>query len=308
MKSNLTYSVVVPVFNEEKNAGSLYDEIHAQIVKLNKPFEIIFVDDGSRDGTTDELLTKTPITLVRLRKNAGQSAALDAGIKQAAGSILITMDGDGQDDPSNIPAMLAKLDEGYDVVCAWRHKRKDSLSKRFLSWGWRKLRSKFIYDGVHDAGTQFRVYKREVFDDLDLYGEMHRFIPALLLWRGFKVTEVKVSHRDRVHGTSKYTWKRPLKGFADLIYMWFWRKYSARPQQMFGAAGFICGAIGTGILVLMVYLRMFHGYYLSDKIWPLVGFFFLLAGIQLFSTGVIAASLVAASTAKKYYIKEIFRQ
>src|SRR3989344_7813772 len=115
------------------------------------------------------------------------------------------MDGDGQDDPSYIPVLLKKLSEGYDVVCAWRYERKDSLSKRFLSWGWRKLRRRAIGDGIHDAGTQFRVYKKYVFDDLDLYGEMHRFIPALLKWRGFSIAEVKVAHRPRPYGESKYT-------------------------------------------------------------------------------------------------------
>ncbi|KXK11081.1 MAG: Undecaprenyl-phosphate 4-deoxy-4-formamido-L-arabinose transferase [Microgenomates bacterium OLB23] len=308
MKNKPTYSVVIPVCNEEHNAGTLYDEVKHEMEKLGAPHEIIFVDDGSRDGTVQELLAKSPITLIQLRKNSGQSSALDAGIKHATGEILITMDGDGQDDPQNIGALIAKLHEGYDVVCAWRHKRKDSLSKRFLSWGWRKLRAKFIVDGIHDAGTQFRVYKREVFDDLDLYGEMHRFIPALLLWQGFTITEVKVTHRDRVHGVSKYTWKRPLKGFADLMYMWFLRKYSSRPQQIFGTAGLLSITFGFFILGAMAYLRLFHGYYLSDKIWPLVGFFFLLAGLQLFSTGVIAASLVAASPAKKYFVKKITTQ
>jgi len=305
MKNNFKYSVVIPVFNEAQNAGALYDEIKVELEKLGEKYEIIFVDDGSRDNTFEELSEKSPITIVRLRRNAGQSSAMDAGIKQATGEILITMDGDGQDDPTYIPVLLARLDEGYDAVCAWRHLRKDTLSKRFLSWGWRKLRGKFIYDGVHDAGTQFRVYKREVFEDLDLYGEMHRFIPALLLWRGFKVTEEKVNHRERKHGTSKYTWKRPLKGFADLIYMWFWRKYSTRPQQMFGAMGFLSMSIGMLILLGMAYMRIFRGYYLSDKIWPLVGFFFVLAGIQLFSTGILAASLVEVNRSKKYFIKDV---
>jgi len=308
MKNNPYYSVVVPVFNEASNAGRLYDEILAEMKKLKKEFEIIFVDDGSRDGTTEELKQKSPITIISMRKNAGQSSALDAGIKHAQGEILITMDGDGQDDPAYIGALLQKLDEGYDTVCAWRYMRKDTVTKRFLSWGWRKLRRKFIHDGVHDAGTQFRVYKREVFEDLDLYGEMHRFIPALLMWRGFALAEVKVNHRERKHGVSKYTWKRPLKGFADLLYMWFWRKYSTRPQQMFGSLGLISMIIGMFILLEMTYLRIFKAYYLSNKIWPLVGFFFLLAGIQLFSTGVIAASLVEVNKSKKYFIKEVFTQ
>lgn len=182
----MKYSVVVPVHNEQGNAGALYDEIKSVMDSLKDTYEIIFVDDASTDDTSQELLSKKPITVIKFRRNAGQSSAMDAGIKHATGDILITMDGDGQDDPAYIPSLLKKMDEGYEVVCAWRQKRKDVTYKRLYSWLWRYLRSQLIDDVVHDAGTQFRVYKRDVFDGINLYGELHRFIPALLHWRGYK--------------------------------------------------------------------------------------------------------------------------
>jgi glycosyltransferase involved in cell wall biosynthesis len=303
----MKYSVVVTVFNEKGNAAPLYDEIAAELKTLGGSHEIIFVDDASTDGTLNELSGK-PLTIIRMRRNAGQSSAMDAGIKQATGDILITMDGDGQDDPANIPLLLAELDKGYDVVCAWRHKRKDAFLKKFVSGVWKYLREMFVDDVVHDAGTQFRVYKREVFDDFNLYGELHRFIPALLHWRGFRISEVKVNHRPRVHGVTKYSWTKIFKGFSDMLYMWFWHKYDTRPVHLFGSLGMLSMGSGIVILLYMAYLRLFQGYQLSNKIWPLVGFFFIMIGIQMFVTGVIAASLVRIDHSKKYYIAEVIEQ
>lgn len=304
----MKYSVVVTVYNEHGNAAPLYDEIAFEMKKLSGSHEIIFVDDASTDGTLNELVGKKPLTIIRMRRNAGQSSAMDAGIKHATGDILITMDGDGQDDPANIPLLLAEMDKGYDVVCAWRHQRKDAFLKKFVSGVWKYLREMFVEDVVHDAGTQFRVYKREVFDDLHLYGELHRFIPALLNWRGFRISEVKVNHRPRVHGVTKYSWTKIFKGFSDMLYMWFWHKYDTRPVHLFGSLGMISMGAGMVILLYMAYLRLFQGYQLSNKIWPLVGFFFIMIGIQMFVTGVIAASLVRIDQSKKYYIAEVIEQ
>jgi glycosyltransferase involved in cell wall biosynthesis len=245
------------------------------------------------------------ITIVKLRKNSGQSSALDAGLKQAKGEIIITMDGDGQDDPSEIPTLLAKLDGGYDVVCAWRKKRADSLSKRVVSLGARYLRSILVDDGVHDAGTQFRIYRKECFEDLDLYGEMHRMIPALLKWRGFRVGEVPVHHRARKHGVTKYTTTRIVKGLLDMVYIWFWRKYSQRPLHLFGSLGTLFFIAGSVILTLMLYAKLFWNYALSDKIWPLVGFFFILVGIQLMIAGLQSAHMVEMTIKKRYYVKDV---
>ncbi len=299
------YSVVLPVYNEKGNLAPLYDEITKEMKKLGKSYEMIFVDDASYDDSVEELKSKSPVTIIQFRRNAGQSAALDAGIKHAQGTILITMDSDGQDDPAHIPDLLKKLDDGYDVVCAWRHKRKDSFFKRFISGGWKYLRAMLINDVVHDAGTQFRVYKREVFDGVDLYGELHRFIPALLTWRGFRVGELKVNHRPRVHGVTKYSWTKVFRGFSDMLYMWFWHKYSTRPVHLFGTLGLLSMMMGTFILLIMAYLRLFEAYQLSNKIWPLVGFFFLMIGVQFFATGVIAANQVRMDKEPRYFIRTV---
>jgi len=189
MNKKIKYSVVVPVYNEEDNVTNLFGEILREMKKLGDGFEIIFVNDASSDNTLEKLKNLSPVVIVDLRKNSGQSSAMDAGIKQVKGEVLITMDGDGQNDPVDIPALLDKMNEGFDVVCGWRYKRKDTLEKKLVSKGAKFFRKFLVDDGVHDSGCSLRVYKKECFDDLDLCGEMHRMIPALMRWRGFRITE-----------------------------------------------------------------------------------------------------------------------
>ena len=298
-------SVIVPVFNESANVEALHREIIEALKHTSLRFEVIFVDDGSTDNTFEELKRLKPVKIVRLRSRCGQSCALDAGIKAAQGDILVTIDGDGQNDPAAIVGMIDKLNEGFDVVCGWRHQRKDIFLKRFISGGAAFLRRFFVDDGVHDAGCTLRIYRKECFEDLDLYGELHRMIPSLLKWRGFKVAEIKTNHRPRFSGKTKYNWHRIMNGFLDMIYVWFWRKYSSRPLHLFGALGIIFIAVGMTLLFLLAFLRLFCGYLLSQKIWPLVGFFVTLSGIQMLFTGILAANLVENSRAKKYFIKEV---
>ncbi|MGI6278877.1 MAG: glycosyltransferase family 2 protein [Patescibacteria group bacterium] len=299
------YSFVVPVYNEVGNVEKLHGEIVGAAKKLDKPYEIIFVDDGSTDDTLKILKTLSPIKILVLRKNSGQSAALDAGIKSAQGEILITMDGDGQNDPADVPKMLKKFN-GFDVVCGWRHRRKDPIAKRFISSGARFLRSFLVADKVHDAGCTLRVYKKECFADLDLYGEMHRMIPALLAWNGFRLTEVKVNHRPRKAGRTKYSWQRMFKGFLDMINVWFWRKYESRPLHLFGTLGIL--AIG-GSFLFGIYLgvrRMFFNYSLSNKIWPLIAVTGFITGIQLLIFGILADLIIKNRPKNNFYhIREI---
>ena len=297
--------MVVPVFNEEENVELLYKETKDALEKLAKDYEIIFVDDGSTDKTYSQLKKLSPLTIIKFRTNSGQSAALDAGIKQARGEIIFTLDGDGQNDPADFSLLYKKLTQGFDVVCGWRHKRKDSFSRRFISYGARVLRLLLVDDRVHDAGCTLRVYRRECFVDLDLYGELHRMIPALLRWRGFRIGEVKVNHRPRIHGRSKYNLTRAVKGFLDMIYIWFWRKYAQRPLHFFGGLGLAFNFLGGLILALMAYLKVFYHYHLSDKIWPLVGFFLIMIGIQLLATGLLAAREVEKDKSVRYYISEV---
>lgn len=300
--SNTAISVVVPVFNEEKNAGPLHQELVSVLKPLQRNFEIIFVDDCSTDGTQEVLKTLSPIKIIRFRRQFGQSCALDAGIKSAKGDIIITLDGDGQNDPKDIPLLLETLESGWDVVCGWRFRRQDPWAKRFISKGAKMLRNQLVRDSINDAGCTFRAYRRECFEDLDLYAEMHRMIPALLKWRGFRITDVKVNHRPRTAGMTKYNWSRVFKGFMDMIYIWFWRSYSQRPMHLFGGFGLFFITAGSLLLAVLFVARLFFNYPLADKIWPLVGFFCLILGIQLMLMGLMAAHAVSTDGRKKYYI------
>ena len=289
-------SIVVPAYNEEGNVRELHEKIVDACQKLGRTFEIVFIDDGSRDKTNEICRSLSPLKLITFRKNFGQTAAFDAGIKNSTGEIIVTMDGDLQNDPADIKLLLDKMNEGNDVVSGWRVKRNDDFSKRFFSRAANVLRKILIDDGIHDSGCSLKAYKRECFEDLDLFGEMHRFIPATLKVQGFKVAEIPVSHHPRKHGVTKYNWKRGIKGLVDMISVWFWKKYANRPLHLFGAGGLIVffGGLASGIA--MIVARIFYDVPLSNKIWPLVSVFLVLMGIQLFVFGLLADIAV-----KNYY-------
>lgn len=289
-------SLIVPLYNEERNVRELHRRIVEALTKIGRPFEIIFIDDGSRDKTLAEARLCRPVKLIVFRKNFGQTAAFDAGIKAARGRIIVTLDGDLQNDPADIPLLLAKIDEGYDVVSGWRYQRQDSLGKRVASRIANLLRKILIHDHIHDSGCSLKAYLRECFRDVDLFGEMHRFIPAMLELEGFRVTEVKVSHHPRLHGRSKYNWKRGLKSIVDMLSIWFWRKYSSRPLHLFGASGILLFTLGAGILFWMILEKFYFGASIAERLWPLMGAFFCLVGIQLFVSG-----LLADVTVRNYY-------
>lgn len=305
-------SVVVPLYNEEGNVQKLHRKILDACQALGKSFEIIFVDDGSSDGTVRDCQNLVPLKLIKFRKNFGQTAAFDAGIKEAQGEVIITMDGDLQNDPADIKLLLAEMQNGYDVVSGWRFKRKDSLSKKFFSRGANLLRKILIHDNIHDSGCSLKAYRKECFDDVDLFGEMHRFIPAILELQGFKVGEVKVNHLPRVHGKTKYNWKRAIKGFVDMVAIWFWRKYANRPVHLFGGMGIASLLLGFAILVWMLIEKIFFGASLSEKIWPLIGVFLTVIGVQLFVFGLLADIMIKnyykGRQKMNYSIKEIINQ
>jgi len=305
------YSVIVPLFNEEKNVIKLHKDIILVMKSLKKNYEIIFVDDGSTDKTFENLKKLHPLKIIKFRRNFGQSAALDAGIKHASGQVLITLDGDGQNDPNDIPNLLKKLDNKYDVVCGWRYKRHDSLSKRIISNTANFLGKFFVSPGIHDSGCTLRVYKKECFEDFDLYGEMHRMIPPLMKWRGFRITEVKVNHKPRKFGKTKYNFSRTLKGFLDMFEIWFWRKYENRPLHLFGGSGFVLSFLGIILGIYLAIQKIFFGYALSNKIWPLVAMTIFITGIQLFIFGLLADLTIKNRVNKEksfYRIKEILEK
>lgn len=302
-------SVVVPIFNEEDNVEKLHTKIKEECAKLGRIFEIIFINDGSTDRTAEKCRNLSPLRLINFRKNYGQTAAFDAGFQAARGEVIITMDGDLQNDPADIAKLLEKMDEGFDVVSGWRFERKDSLSKKIFSRGANLLRKFFMQDKIHDSGCSLKAYKRECFEDLELFGEMHRFIPALLEIDGFKVDEVKVSHHPRISGVTKYNWKRAFKGFVDMVSIWFWRKFANRPLHLFGASGMVLSFLGGMILVWMFVEKVFWGESIGERIWPMIGVMLVLVGVQLFISGLLADILIKnyfkAKNHRGYNIREI---
>lgn len=290
-------SIVVPVFNEEGNVVALHKEIVDVCRENNYIFEIIFVDDGSSDKTVEICKSLRPLKLICLRRNFGQTAAMDAGIKAAQYDYIVTMDGDRQNDPADIPHMLEYLIENnLDVVSGWRKNRKDTIMKRFTSRGANFLRHVIVHDSIHDSGCSLKVYRKECFDGINLYGEQHRFIPALLKIKGFTVGEVVVNHRAKTSGKTKYNWKRTIKGFVDMISVWFWNKFASRPLHLLGGAGL--GFIGLGFLCGVWSVVLFAtGHKMSNNIFPpLLTIFFVIIGVLLFVFGLMSEIMM-----KTYY-------
>lgn len=285
----MKYSAIIPVFNEAESIGRVHEEIVNVMRALSQPYEIIIVDDGSTDETAERVRALSPVTLIQLRKNFGQTAALDAGIKHASGEIIITLDGDGQNPPQEIPKLIRALDEQeVDVVSGWRRTRKDPLMKRVVSRGAHALRHIFVKDFIHDSGCSLKAYRRECFTDVDLFGEMHRFIPAVLSWSGFRIGEVEVEHRPRLHGTTKYRWDRIFKGFVDMLAIWFWRKYANRPIHLFGGAGLCSILAGGGLGVYLIIKKFAFDVPLAKSNLPLIAVLLVIVGVQLFVSGILA--------------------
>ena len=302
-------SIVVPIFNEQDNVKKLHAEIVEVLSGLGKHYEVIFINDGSTDKTLENCQGLKPLKIINFRRNFGQTASLDAGIKEAKGEIIVTLDGDLQNDPRDIPRLLRKIKKDkLDVVSGWRKKRYDPWSKKFLSRGAEQLRKYLINDGIHDSGCTLKAYKKECFERVNLMGEMHRFIPATLAINGFKIGELEVNHRPRVHGITKYNYKRTVKGFLDILGVWFWMKYASRPLHLFGGAGLLCFILGAALLMALFVARIFYAFSLSNKIWPLLAIFLMMVGIQLFVSGLMADILVKNRYRGKemnYAIKEI---
>jgi glycosyltransferase involved in cell wall biosynthesis len=286
-------SVVIPLYNEEQSIEPLCDELISVLDGLNRDFEIILVDDGSTDKTFENMLKArnkdTRVRIIKFRKNFGQSAALKAGFDHAKGDVVISMDGDLQNDPDDLPKLLDKIEKAdWDVVCGWRAERKDPISKKIFSKIANLVRRNITSELVHDSGCTFRAYRNECVKDLDLYGETHRYIPAMLLWKGYKVGEVKVRHHQRRYGTTKYNWRRIIKGFLDLIVISFWQKYSVRPIHVFGGLGLILGLSGTMMGGYMGIQRLLFGSSLSDRPLFLLAILMIIIGVQFIVSGILA--------------------
>lgn len=312
-KSKKFISVVIPVYNEEGAIPSLFSEIREALNKLNKSFEIIFINDGSTDKSLEKLKSLEDITIIDLNRNYGQAVALDAGFKASRGELVVSLDGDGQNDPRDIPKLLEKLEkEKLDVVAGWRKNRKDGKHICFITLAARFLRRFFIRDQVHDSGCTLRVYRREAVKSLDIGGEMHRYILALLRWKGFTIGEMEVNHRARKHGKTKYGCTKAFRGLIDLIYIWFIHKYSQRPMHLFGLMSFASLIFGGAALFWSFYARFFFGLSLNRNGWFFIGFFCILVGIIFFSFGIVLDLLIKMQLTmspheKRYYIRRVIK-
>lgn len=303
-------SIVVPIFNEEGNVADLHREIKEVCVREKYDYEIIFINDGSVDDSDSICRTLHPLKYIAFRKNFGQTAAMDAGIKAAKKEFIVTMDGDRQNDPNDIPAMLDYLTANHlDVVSGWRKNRKDTFMKRFISRGANFLRKLLVHDGIHDSGCSLKAYRAECFQGINLYGEQHRFIPALLKIKGFTVGEIVVQHRPRTSGKTKYNWHRTIKGFVDMISVWFWNKYASRPLHILGGLGILFIMIGGGCGIWSVVLFAMGRKMSRNIMPPILTVFFMIMGVLMFVFGLMSEILMkiyyGVQVDQSYSIKDI---
>ena len=284
-------SVVVPVHDEERSVALLYEEVQAALEPSGEPWEAIFVDDGSLDGSFAALTRlhagAANVRVVRLRRNFGKSAALAAGFAQAQGGTVVTIDGDLQDDPAEIPRLLVKLEEGFDLVSGWKARRHDPWRRRAVSRIFNAVTGRVSGLRLHDMNCGLKAYRAEVVTGLPLYGELHRFIPVLAHYRGFRVAELPVNHRPRAHGRSRYGLERYLRGFLDLLTVTFMGRYRHRPLHLFGGLGLVLGLLGTVILVYLTVLKA-TGEAIGQRPLLTLGVLLVVVGLQFFSLGLLS--------------------
>lgn len=284
-------SVVVPLFNEARSLETLYGELAAALDDRGQPYEVIFVDDGSTDESSAVLAQlhaeTTNVVVVHLRRNFGKATALQAGFLEARGDVVVTIDADMQDDPAEIPQLLAKLDEGFDLVSGWKTRRNDPLARRLFSrlFNWATA----VVSGVrlHDVNCGLKAYRAEVLRGMRIYGELHRFIPILAAYRGFRVAEVPVNHRARHHGRSRYGPERYLRGFFDLLSVTFMGRYRYRPLHLFGGIGLLMGFVGFLILLYLTAVKI-GGAGIGHRPLLMLGVLLVVVGIQFVSLGLLS--------------------
>jgi len=298
-------SIVVPLFNEEESLDELHTRLVETLEKTGKSFEIWFVNDGSRDKSAavlDALAEKDPrVGVIHFRNNFGKAAALDAGFKVARGDVVFTMDADLQDDPAEIPNFLAKLDEGFDLVSGWKKKRHDPLGKTLPSKLFNAVVSRASGLRLNDFNCGFKCYRRACIEGLDLYGELHRYIPVLVHFRGFVVGEMAVLHHARKHGVSKYGVERMIKGFFDLLTVMLITRYRARPLHLFGFAGLLLSTLGFACLAYLTVL-WFLGQGIGQRPLLLLGLLLVMVGVQLVSTGLLGEMMNSLAPSKANYV------
>ena len=293
---NQLISIIIPVFNESESIGYLLDEVLNVMCSNKLNFEIVVVNDGSQDSTSnvlDELTIKIKeLSVISLRTNYGQTAAMSAGFDNSNGEVVITLDGDLQNDPNDIPKLISHINEGYDLICGWRYDRKDKLINRRIP---SKIANKLIANvtglKLHDYGCSLKAFKKEILDDIKLYGELHRFLPVLAKIEGAKIKEIKVNHRSRKYGSSKYGIDRTFRVLMDLLTVWFMTKFLTRPMYGFGFVGIISILVSLGMTSYLFIIKLL-GNDIGNR--PMLMFALLLgiAGVQLFSFGLLGELLI----------------
>jgi len=304
-------SVVVPVLDEADTVCELAERVAAVLDAAGRSFELVFVDDGSRDGTAERVRAareRDPrVKLVRLRRNFGKAAALSAGFDHCSGRLVLTMDGDLQDDPEEIPRLLAALEDGQlDLVSGWKRTRRDPVSKRFPSLLFNWVTRRLAQVPLHDFNSGFKLYRREVLGEIAVYGELHRYIPVLASRRGFQIGEIEVKHHPRRHGVSKYGWDRFYKGLLDLITVLFITRYTRRPLHLFGGFGLLFLATGFLIDAYLAWGWTFRGESLSNRPLLLLGVLLMLLGFQVLTTGLLGEMITYKNFRRRdsYSVKE----
>ncbi len=312
MDTKVELSIVIPVFNEVQNVVPLYQRVKSEADKLKKSYEILFVNDGSNDGTEMELRKlkqlDPAVRCIMFRNNFQKAAAYSAGFRHAEGNIIITMDGDLQDDPAEMEKFLAKLDEGYDYVTGWKYKGKGNPYRAWPSKFFNFIVKRANKLDIHDFNCPFKAFRREVIDPTEVYGELYRFLPVIAKRKGFRLAEVKVENLPRVHGVSKYGFERFLRGLFDFLTMYFLTRYYKRPLHFFGGLGFLLASLGSTVIVSLYLIKFVFDIPIRNT-----PFLFVLAvlsivtGIQFFSVGLVSELMISLQKGSEehYVIKEI---
>lgn len=303
-------SIVIPLYNEEQSLESLLAKINETMVGMNSDYEVIFVDDGSTDSSF-EVLKKlqekgNKIKVLQFRRNYGKAAALSAGFQEAKGDLIITMDADLQDDPQEIPKLITKLDEGCDLVSGWKKKRYDPLSKTIPSTIFNKITSLVSGIKIHDFNCGLKAYRREVTEDIKIYGDLHRYLPVLAHWQGYRIGEIEVHHHPRKYGRSKYGAKRFVNGLLDLITIILITRYTFKPLHFFGTIGILLETIGIIIGVYILALRIQYGNIQGRNPLLMLGILLMILGIQFVSTGLLGEMITRSQQEREtgYTVKK----
>jgi glycosyltransferase involved in cell wall biosynthesis len=308
-------SVVVPLFNEEATLAALYEEVRAALEPKGLAWEIIYVDDGSTDKSHQELVrlhaAHANVRVVRLRRNFGKAVALSAGFEAAAGEVIVTMDADLQDDPAEIPLLLEKLEEGYDLVSGWKCDRRDPFARRLFSRVYNGTTGIVTGVRLHDMNCGLKIYRAEVLENVRLYGDLHRFVPVLAHHLGFRTAEIPVNHRPRLNGRSRYGIERYARGFFDLLTVAYLGRYRHRPLHFFGGIGMLLGSAGSAILLYLTILKL-SGSAIGGRPLLMLGILLVVVGIQFFSLGLVGEMLTsnhaekaAATNAGRAHVRDV---